>query len=225
MATLGQRIRRARSEAGFSQAGLAKALGLTRSATGAWERDKHAPSHEHLVAIAKVTGRGVSWLLQEENGRQVPAALLDEPMERVEVVGTVQAGVWREALEAPADERFAVEVPRDRRFPGVRRFGLRVAGPSMNRIFPERSIVLCARFPDLGRDPEPDDYVVVLRNREGLVEATVKQLERSRDGRLWLSPRSDDPEHQTPWPLPAPTEARRQGLEVYARVMADYEER
>lgn len=61
--TLGDRLRRARREAGLDRAELADALGVTRTAVGQWENDIHAPKNllDTAHRIAEVTGVDVDW--------------------------------------------------------------------------------------------------------------------------------------------------------------------
>ncbi len=128
-----------------------------------------------------------------------------EPIEltRIPVVGAVEAGTWREAVEWAPSDRYDLAVNPDPENPGVRRFGLVVRGPSMNLVMPEGTHLICAKLLDLGENPEPDDYVICRRRQpNGLMEATVKQYKVDRDGKHWLWPRSDHPAHQAPIPLP-----------------------
>lgn len=61
---LSSRIRTARRLKGWSQAALAAALVVDRSAVGHWERGTgSAPSTRRLAVIATVTGVSVEWLL------------------------------------------------------------------------------------------------------------------------------------------------------------------
>jgi hypothetical protein len=82
----------------------------------------------------------------------------------------------------------------------MERFGLLVRGNSMNRLYPEGTIVLVIRFGDLGRDPAPGERVVVVRRdrKTGEFEATLKEYDRDAQGRHILWPRSADPEFQSP---------------------------
>jgi transcriptional regulator with XRE-family HTH domain len=58
------RIRQCRRLAGWSQAGLATATGVRRSAVAQWEKASHgtSPSIGHLVDIALATGVSFEWL-------------------------------------------------------------------------------------------------------------------------------------------------------------------
>lgn len=165
----------------------------------ALEKELRVPTN-YFVDAAKV-GVGTS-----------PAQLsLSRPLETIYVRGFVQAGVWRPAVEWDAQDWYAYTVPHDTRYPGVNRYGLEVRGSSMNLRYPDGTIVVVARYADIGEMPQPGDKVIALRRaRTGdEYEATVKELVRDERGRYWLWPRSDDPEHQQPIPLtdidPAPS--------------------
>ena len=83
----------------------------------------------------------------------------------------------------------------------VRRFALRVKGPSMGDVFPDGSIIICVKLMDIGRQPLDGEYVIVQRvRRDGLTEATVKQYVL-KDGQVYLWPRSQHPDYQQPLKL------------------------
>lgn len=64
MDSLGIRICVARRRKHLSQAKLAAALGVSRSAVANWEgAGKTAPGTEHLIGIAAVTGVSCDWLV------------------------------------------------------------------------------------------------------------------------------------------------------------------
>lgn len=149
-----------------------------------------------LVLLASAIDTSVSDLLGER--------LAGGHTEQCHVLGAVQAGYWREALEWPEDEWFPIIFPADRRYRDVRRFGLMVRGPSMNLVYPEGATLVCVRFEDLGRGPRHGERVICQRrNREGFVEATVKEFVL-QGGEAWLWPRSDHPEYQVPYRLSPP---------------------
>ena len=63
MPTLDNRIRRARTLAGLTQAELAQRVGVQRGAVAQWESPNGSlPSMDHLIAIAVHTGTGLEWL-------------------------------------------------------------------------------------------------------------------------------------------------------------------
>ena len=47
-------IKRLRENAGLSQAGLARKLGVTRASVNAWEMELSAPTAQYLVALAQL---------------------------------------------------------------------------------------------------------------------------------------------------------------------------
>jgi SOS-response transcriptional repressor LexA len=123
----------------------------------------------------------------------------------VKVIGAVQAGDWREAIEWPDDEQSYVYANVDPYFVGMTIFALQVRGSSMNRLYPEGTVLICASTVELpqGFVFESGDKVIVRRrDRSGLYEATVKEYVVQPDGTVFLWPRSDDPNHQQPWALP-----------------------
>lgn len=134
------------------------------------------------------------WLLYGRGPETLAGGQILPAARRVPVRGAVQAGAWSEVgvEEAPHDWTFfeAQEYQR------AELFALDVRGPSMNRVFPDGSRVICAQPHEAGvRD---GDYVAVRRTRGGLVETTLKQLAVEAGGEIMLYPRSTDPAHQTP---------------------------
>lgn len=64
MDSLGIRIRVARRRKNMTQADLAAALGVSRSAVGNWEgAGKTVPDASHLIGIAVATGVSCDWLI------------------------------------------------------------------------------------------------------------------------------------------------------------------
>ena len=120
-----------------------------------------------------------------------------EPVARLPFRGTVEAGSWREPVmlteldyppETPTAPLSVVEQGA---------FSLRVAGNSMDLLYPEGTYLVVepwhgAYLPAWGKK------VIVERNRDGLIETTVKELVRGLDGEPELWPRSTHPGHQTP---------------------------
>jgi transcriptional regulator with XRE-family HTH domain len=62
-ATLGDLLRRARLDAGMEQAELAEKIGASRSAIGAWERDRSQPDFGWIKRIIVATNS--PWLFTE----------------------------------------------------------------------------------------------------------------------------------------------------------------
>ena len=68
--TLGQRIAQKRKEQGLSQEALGDRLGVSRQSIYKWESDTALPEVEKLVALSRLFGVSVGWLL----GLEEPAA-------------------------------------------------------------------------------------------------------------------------------------------------------
>ena len=67
-ATVGSRVRAARSNAGLTQHQLAVALGSGDAMkVSRWERGEHLPSGESLVALAEILRVSVSWFYETED--------------------------------------------------------------------------------------------------------------------------------------------------------------
>ena len=88
--TMGQRIAQKRKEQNLSQEALGETLGVSRQSISKWESDSSLPEIEKLVALSKLFGVSVGWLLgveeerPEENGGS--DELTEEPMKLVEEI-------------------------------------------------------------------------------------------------------------------------------------------
>lgn len=142
--------------------------------------------------------------------------------EQIWVMGHVQAGLFREAIEWDRGDWYPVDVPVPPRFRSKSR-ALEVRGTSMNREYREGAVVVWVPMLD-ARPPKDGDHVIVYSyHKDGGVEATVK-LFREQSGRRWLWPQSDDPEYQTPVDLDNPGE-HVDRVEVVGLVVGDYRPR
>lgn len=114
------------------------------------------------------------------------------------VRGTVEAGSWREVpFTDLAHDLETLPAPRSVVDSGA--FALRVAGPSMDLLYPDGSYVVVQ--PWHGGPLPYGKRVVVERSRpDGLMETTVKELVRGPGGEPELWPRSSSPAHQAPIP-------------------------
>lgn len=154
-------------------------------------------SIETAAGLARALGRELGDFLMGEV--LVPAGPI-----RIKVVGEVEAGAWRENGEWDEDQIFEIEVTPSP-FGATGRFGLRVVGFSMDKLFLPGTILDC--FQVYGSDglvPEPGDVVIVQRCRGDLIETTCKRLERLADGGYQLRAESTRPEFQDPIALGKP---------------------
>lgn len=100
------RIKEARMKSGMPQWKVAKMLGTTQNAFSQWETGKHEPDYKTLVAMAKIFGVSVDYLLEVEE----PSATEDD----IKVAlfggdGEVTDEMWEEV------KRFAEFVKQNRR--------------------------------------------------------------------------------------------------------------
>ena len=64
--TIGQRIAQKRKELGISQEGLGDQLGVSRQSIYKWESDSALPEIDKLIALSRLFGVSVGWLLGVE---------------------------------------------------------------------------------------------------------------------------------------------------------------
>lgn len=128
-------------------------------------------------------------------------AAIPNDLNYVMVRGAVEAGAWKEAVEWPEEDWYPVPAVPMPAYTHLPQFALEVRGPSMSRIYPDGSVLICVLLLHLGRDPKPGERVVVERRKRGFVEATVKEF-AIESGVPKLYPRSDHPKHQNPISLP-----------------------
>jgi phage repressor protein C with HTH and peptisase S24 domain len=135
------------------------------------------------------------FLADPRSGGTRTAGRLKPVQRRIPVVGEVAAGLWREqqAVELEqVDEWLPVEIPGYER---AALYALKVTGSSMNAVYPPGRFVIVAPAHEAG--VRWGDYVIVERQKNDLVETTIKELVNDR-GRLALYPRSYDPNFQDP---------------------------
>jgi transcriptional regulator with XRE-family HTH domain len=227
MTKIAKKIKDLRTMMNLKQRELAEKIGggVLQSTVSQWERGKQEPNAENNLKLANLAGVAPhEWLnlpaLGESTVRQ----------RRVPVVGVLQAGAWREAVEFPEDDQRLIEAPIPDMIDGIptRRLELQafeVSGSSMNRVYPEGTIVYAASTMSY-REPESDDRVIVIRrDKHGLVEATLKELIIGDDGKKWLWPRSYDPEHQAPLPYANGDDVTVSGIVVAALVLEESRKR
>ncbi|WFS01611.1 helix-turn-helix domain-containing protein [Rhizobium tumorigenes] len=177
------RIYKARRDANLTQDQLADAVKKTRSAVTQWESGDVRPRHSTLVAIAKATGKPLSWL---ENG-------VDNERSGLMVVGEVAAGLWKEGSVEYIPRSMPVAPHPD--YPPQSQRLYQVSGQSVNRVVGHGEYVHCVSVADGAIYPESGDLVIVRRTEHGLTEYTAKRL-LIVDGENILRPESLEAEWQ-----------------------------
>lgn len=222
-------VRALRERSGLSMEQAARAAGW-RARSG-WQRyeDEQLFTKRYLpVEIAEriaraLVGRGNPQVTPEEimaltGPRVLTYTNSGHGFRQVRVIGLVEAGVWREAVELPSEDQEVFPMPALAGYENIEVFGLRVSGPSMNKIFPDGSIAYFVRVPDA--EPMVDDIVVVVAKRGPLYETTLKQMGRDKRGRVALYPRSTDPRFHDPV---FPDEAGADEVSVIGVAVGKYE--
>lgn len=208
-------LRKAIKERNTNVQQWAKAAGVSKNALYNF-LNGHSDGLDHMTyaKLARVYGMP-TWKLSGEAPE--PA----QP-EAIWVAGDVQAGAFREALEWDRGDWYQVDVPVPPRFKRVAK-ALEVRGNSMDKEYREGAVVIWVPMLD-ARPPRDGDHVIVYSySSDGMVEATVKLL-REHDGKKWLWPQSNDPEHQSPIDLSKPG-AHIANIEIVGLVVGDYRPR
>ena len=192
---------------GKTQTGLGELLGLSRASMTKLINGTRLIKAAEVATIARFCEwpeNKVLKLIDDQLDIDQNVDLRPQPVEPIRVIGEVKAGDFKEALEYCDDDQFDIYVPVPPKYRGLRRYALKVCGPSMNRIYPDGTFIVVIATIDMEEwAPSNGQRVVVHRtNNAGQLEATVKEIEFDRDGHAWLWPRSDHPEFAQPWRVP-----------------------
>lgn len=192
--TIAKNLTKLRSAAGLSQAQLASVSGVSQQLISQIERGINA-STKHLPKLANALGVGVGAIDPEYQG---PA-----PTSRtVKVTGRVQAGEWAEQWQWEEEDFYEVPVPADPDLAGYALYAAETRGTSMNRRYPEGTVLVYTSAIHTMEDITPGQrYIVERAAADGTLEATVKLVFRDERGKLWLIPESTDPLFQAAIPL------------------------
>lgn len=156
------------------------------------------PSIQTVLGLAKALGEDINDFIIGNDSYPLTKSV------EVTVIGSVEAGAWRQQERWDGDRQYVVE-GQSSPFGNGTRFGLEVAGYSMDRKFLPGTVLDCFAVPgtpDL--TPIPGDVVIVQRTRGDLTETTCKILERLPDGSFQLLCDSTRPEFAEPIPIGKP---------------------
>lgn len=212
-----ERTREARLGSRFeTQKAMADALGIEAGLYHKYETRSPMP-HDLILKFANLTEKSVEWLLGGNMVELHPAGVRLIP-----VIGEVQAGVWKEAVQFEVEDQYTIEVGQVGGLADA--YGLLVIGDSMDLIYPPGTIIIVS---PLGTRPlKNGDKVVVQRKlRTGQIEATVKELEIINGiAKLW--PRSKNPKFQEPvnihWPYEDEQLTKTESVEIVGLVRSSY---
>lgn len=185
------RIKELREERQLTQTQLGELIGVGWQSVSRWENGGNIDT-DRISQLASVFD-----VKPIEIFKKSPVG---EAVRIVSVRGFVQAGQWAENFEWPPDRWYDAPIPYDPTFRGVRLHGAETRGPSMDRVYPEGTVLIFTEFAQEGRLEIGKRYIVA-RDRGGERETTVKTLWRDDTGSFWLLPESSDPRFQEPIPL------------------------
>lgn len=206
------RLKAYRLNKGLTQTELAQKAGVNQGTYSRWEKGELEPSPGNILRLAQCLDVSVEQLLAPDDST---------PGIKVRVIGELAAGSFKEAVEWDYGDQFDMPVILPKELSGLPLQGFVVKGPSMNKVYPEGSVVFAAPVHALPGHPRTDDYVVVMRrDKYGMIEATLKQYEVDADGKQWLWPRSNDPMHQAPVDYLGPKDGDVEQVHITGVVMA-----
>ena len=162
------------------------------------ERSKSL-SQETIERLARVIPGATIASLTGNEATSVPTAAVQGLVVR----SIAQAGKMRESFDLRKKDQYEELMPIQ---PGYQRsgaFGVQVEAPGAERLFPNGTILVCVPAPQFKEPLRTGILAIVQRIQGKLIEITVKELVVV-DGKAWLWPRSDHPEHQAPTMMPWP---------------------
>jgi len=178
----------------MSQSELAAKVGVSRSTIASYENEISEPSIDVIKAIARATGKPVSYFIGDNESdlifaqaRQLITMLRSASISGatlIPILGHVPAGDWQSAEIPEAVDHISLDETLGKRA----HFGLFVDGMSMSPTIVDGDLVLVQQ----GRLPANRDIVVV-RNEHG--EVTLKRYIKTRE-KVFLKP--DNPAYGEP---------------------------
>ncbi|OIN06122.1 hypothetical protein BFS86_19655 [Shewanella algae] len=186
-------LKEIRDQLKLTQAEMAKRLGTSQPQYQRLERGKRPMSKKWALKIESEFGIPAAQILfTDEDDTSVPARM-------VKVLGYVQAGEWEETWELSEEDQYDVPIPHDTSLNGYPLYAAETRGPSMNRRYPEGTVLVFTHIIETHEDLIPGKRYIVERERsDGLKEATVKILWFDDQRKPWLLPESTDPRFQEP---------------------------
>jgi transcriptional regulator with XRE-family HTH domain len=182
------RLKKIRKASGLTQAEIAAKLGIDLTNYNRLENGKVNLTYAKMKDIADILGVDPKDLISD-----------DSKTIKVRVRAHVEAGVWAESYEWPEDDWYEVAIPASRELEGVNLYGAETRGSSMNKVYPEGTILIFTPLIESQENIKPGKRYIVQRERaDGLREDTVKTLFLDDTNKLWLMPESTDPRHQQP---------------------------
>lgn len=167
-------IRILRKKLNISMKEFGNKFGLAESTISNYETGRREPDNETLLKFSNFFGVSVDYLLDNDNGTQIPNK--KKKGIKIPVLGKVQAGIPVEAIEDILDyEEITEEMASKGNY-----FALKVRGNSMEPVFFENDIVIVLQQSTI----ESGKIGIVLVNGN---DATVKRIIKNQDGVMLVS--------------------------------------
>ncbi|WP_428413078.1 LexA family protein [Pararhizobium sp.] len=182
------RVAELRKKANLTQAKLGELVGKSSLTISRIERGEIGLSTRNAENFARALNVSETDLFAAPSeARMIP------------VVAQVQAGEWAETWDWDPEDHYTVPILREPAMDGFKLFGVEARGPSMNRRYPDGTVLIISDMIETGEEPILGKRYVIERERsDGMREATVKTLWQDDAGQIWLLPESDDPRFQEP---------------------------
>jgi transcriptional regulator with XRE-family HTH domain len=111
---IGERMKSARLQAGFTQQQVADELKSTKASVSQYEHDYYHPSLDALVKFSQFTGASLDWLIlgreapagYDKRIRELPEALREYVVEALLLAERVQTSTPAKFLRAPTSETY-----------------------------------------------------------------------------------------------------------------------
>ena len=193
-AAIGMRLRAERKQQKISLRELARRIGSDPNIVSRLETGKRKMSVEWLSTLSDALGLRAAELLEPVS-----------PEERVLVKAGACCNIWKQDCWYGPDQRYAIKVPPDSRYPGSERFAVEALCQAMNKRHPAGALVICVPLDAAAGGVEIGKrYLIESRRvREGVQESelTLKTLIIDNNKKLRLASESTEPDHQTTLPM------------------------
>ncbi len=206
------------SETGFTQLALAKYMDLDPTIINKIVKGKRGIKAEEADKIRTFFND----ILTEDAIKAHNVQLVSGSPSTVPLIGNVQAGAYIEAFELEPMEHLPI-IGELTKYKNT--FALRVLGDSMDKVYPEGTLLICQQLSDMAADLRDGHRVIVKKRATGdLFEVTVKEY--SHDGhQKVLTPLSHNPKYKKQRISNGNIDLHQAGapdLEVWAVVIAAY---
>lgn len=203
-------LKQIRKSKKVGQKALADALNVSVAQVSRLETGVSQPNLEQLNIMANTLNVSLSELLTN-----TPSFL------PIKVVGAVEAGVLKESMNWEPERHYVINLPLPDIYKMVKPFALEVRGPSMNKRYPEGSILVCASLYNLNEELRDNKRYIIEKTVDGGDhETTVKLVKIDDNQDVWLWPESNHPEFQAPTKLNGKD---GEEIRILARVLGTYQ--